>query len=31
MTYVGKNIKMDVKEKGWGGMNWINLVQDKDQ
>jgi hypothetical protein len=20
------NIKMDIKEIGWGGMDWINLV-----
>jgi hypothetical protein len=25
------NIKMDVREIGWGGMDWINLAQDKDQ
>jgi hypothetical protein len=25
------NIKMDLREIGWGGMNWINLVQDRDQ
>jgi hypothetical protein len=25
------NIKMDLREIGWGGMNWIELVQDKDQ
>jgi hypothetical protein len=24
-------IKMDVKETGWGGMNWIDLAQDKYQ
>jgi hypothetical protein len=23
------NIKMDLKEIGWGGMNWINLAQDR--
>jgi hypothetical protein len=23
------NIKMNVREVGWGGMDWINLVQDK--
>jgi hypothetical protein len=21
---------MDLKETGWGGMDWINLAQDKD-
>jgi hypothetical protein len=25
------NIKMDVREIGWGGMDWIGLVQDRDQ
>jgi hypothetical protein len=25
------NIKMDLKEIGWGGMDWINLAQDRDQ
>jgi hypothetical protein len=25
------NIKMDVREIGWGGMDWIDLVQDGDQ
>jgi hypothetical protein len=23
------NIKMDVREKGWGGMDWIDLAQDR--
>jgi hypothetical protein len=27
----GDNIKMDVKEVEWGGMNWINVAQDSDQ
>jgi hypothetical protein len=22
---------MDLREIGWGGMDWINLVQDKNQ
>jgi hypothetical protein len=22
---------MDLRETGWGGMNWIYLAQDKDQ
>jgi hypothetical protein len=22
------NIKMDLKEIGWGGMGWIHLIQD---
>jgi hypothetical protein len=25
------NIKMDFREIGWGGMDWINLAQDRDQ
>jgi hypothetical protein len=25
------NIKMDVREIGWGGVEWINLDQDGDQ
>jgi hypothetical protein len=25
------NIKMDLREVGWGGMDWINLVQDRDR
>jgi hypothetical protein len=25
------NIKMDLREKGWGGMDWIDLAQDRDQ
>jgi hypothetical protein len=24
------NIKMDLRETGWGGMDWINLAQDGD-
>jgi hypothetical protein len=24
-------IKMNLKEIGWGGMNWIDLAQDRDQ
>jgi hypothetical protein len=22
---------MDLRERGWGGMDWINLAQDRDQ
>jgi hypothetical protein len=25
------NIKMDLGEIGWGGMDWIDLAQDKKQ
>jgi uncharacterized protein YebE (UPF0316 family) len=25
------NIKMDLREKGWGGTDWINMAQDRDQ
>jgi hypothetical protein len=25
------NVKMDLREIGWGGMDWINLTQDGDQ
>jgi hypothetical protein len=25
------NIKMGVREVGWGGMDWINLAQDRDR
>jgi hypothetical protein len=24
------NIKMHLREIGWGGMDWIDLVQDRD-
>jgi hypothetical protein len=24
------NIKMDLREIGWGGMDWIGLAQDRD-
>jgi hypothetical protein len=24
------SIKMDLKELGWGGMDWINMTQDRD-
>jgi hypothetical protein len=27
----GSDIKMDLREVGWGGMDWIHLVQDRDQ
>jgi hypothetical protein len=25
------NIKMDLREVGWGGMDWIDVAQDRDQ
>jgi hypothetical protein len=25
------NIKMDLRETGWDGTNWIDLAQDRDQ
>jgi hypothetical protein len=25
------NIKMDLREIGWGGVNWIDIAQDRDQ
>jgi hypothetical protein len=25
------NVKMDLGETGWGGIDWIDLAQDKDQ
>jgi hypothetical protein len=25
------NIKMDLREIGWGGMDWIDLTQDRDR
>jgi hypothetical protein len=25
------NIKIDLREKGWGGMDWTDLAQDRDQ
>jgi hypothetical protein len=28
---VGGNIKMDLRERGWDGMDWIDLAQDRDQ
>jgi hypothetical protein len=26
-----ENIKMDVREIGWGGMDWIHMAKDRDQ
>jgi hypothetical protein len=25
------NIKMDLRDREWGGMDWIDLTQDRDQ
>jgi hypothetical protein len=25
------NIKIDLREVGWGGIDWINLAQDRDR
>jgi hypothetical protein len=25
------NIKMDIREVGWGGMDWIDLTQDRER
>jgi hypothetical protein len=25
------NIKIDIREPGWDGMDWIDLVKDRDQ
>jgi hypothetical protein len=25
------NIKMDLRDRGWGGMDWIDMAQDRDQ
>jgi hypothetical protein len=25
------NIKMDLQEVGWGGMDWIDMTQDRDR
>jgi hypothetical protein len=26
-----ENIKIDLREIGWGGMKWVDLAQDRDQ
>jgi hypothetical protein len=28
---MGDNIKIDLQEVGWGSMDWIDLVQDRDR
>jgi hypothetical protein len=27
----GDNIRLDVREIGWGGVDWIDVAQDRDQ
>jgi hypothetical protein len=31
ILYTVDNIKMDLRETGWDGMDWIDLAQDRDQ
>jgi hypothetical protein len=31
MEQIRHNIKMDIRERGWGGMDWRDLAQDFDQ
>jgi hypothetical protein len=31
MEQIRHDIKIDLGEIGWGGMDWINLAQNKDQ
>jgi len=28
---MGENIGMDLQEVGWGGMDWIDVSQDRDR
>jgi hypothetical protein len=30
-TQVGDNIKMDLREVGWDGIDWIHVTQNRDQ
>jgi hypothetical protein len=30
-VYVGNYIKMDIKEMGWGSVDWIDLDQERDR
>jgi predicted small integral membrane protein len=30
-TNVGDNIRIDLGEMGWGDVDWIGLVQDRDK
>jgi hypothetical protein len=30
-THSSYNIKMDLREIGWCGMDWIDMAQDRDQ
>jgi hypothetical protein len=29
--FIPDNIKMDLRETGWDGVDWIELAQDRDQ
>ena len=31
LEYPADNIKMDLRDLGWGGMNWIDLAEDRDR
>jgi hypothetical protein len=31
MVQTLNNIKMDVREIGWDGVDWVNLAQDRNQ
>jgi hypothetical protein len=31
VTHIRYNIKIDLRYIGWGGMDWIDLAQDRDQ
>jgi hypothetical protein len=30
MKYSRENIKMDLREIGWDGVDWIDMAQDRD-
>jgi hypothetical protein len=31
LTWVGHVARVDIRETGWGGMDWIDLAQDRDR
>jgi hypothetical protein len=31
ILFIRNNIRMDLREIGWGGMDWIDLALDRDQ